>query len=413
MPVWVATGRPLKSKCVTRYDKRHTLGSKEEGVAPLNGLNESNRGARYRQALEFAEQQVARLIERSPDFFPIYTAGGRWRHEGELWTDWTGGFLAGMMWQFHRRTGSPRWQQRAEHYSRLLEPRQFDRKVHDLGFIFLNTYLPWYEQTEQPRLVDVLVQAGRTLALRFQEKGDYLCSFVAPESLFIDIMMNVPLIAYAAERSGDDHLREIAISHSRTTARYLVRADGSTAHEGVFDGTSGEFLHEDTHQGLRPQSAWARGLAWSLYGFGTMYRLTGLDEFLDIAERNAEYWLANLPADRVPYWDFDADLGAPLPLGPQKDSSAGAIAAGGLLQLAWLTKSAALAGAYRSEALAMLDALVEPGYLALDTPGWEGILKHGVYHTRKNLGVDESVMWGEFFFVEALTRVLAHGEAKA
>jgi len=108
----------------------------------------------------------------------------------------------------------------------------------------------------------------------------------------------------------------------------------------------------------------------------------------------------------VPYWDFDADLNQPLPWGPQKDSSAGAIAASGLLDLARQTRDAEVADRYRQTALEMLDALTEPEYLASETPGWEGILKHGVYHTRKNLGVDESVMWGEFFFCEALGKVL-------
>ncbi len=64
-----------------------------------------DRLARYTKALEFAERQVQALTEKHPDFFPIYTEGGKWHHGGELWTDWTGGFLAGMMWQFHKRTG--------------------------------------------------------------------------------------------------------------------------------------------------------------------------------------------------------------------------------------------------------------------------------------------------------------------
>ncbi|HEY2826285.1 MAG TPA: hypothetical protein VGJ04_01690, partial [Pirellulales bacterium] len=95
--------------------------------------------ARYAQSLQFAECQVTALVQRHPDFFPIYTVSGKWHHPGQLWTDWTGGFLAGMMWQFHRRTGSALWRKHAEHYSKLLERRQFDRQVHDLGFIFLNT----------------------------------------------------------------------------------------------------------------------------------------------------------------------------------------------------------------------------------------------------------------------------------
>ncbi len=270
---------------------------------------------RFEHALDFAAQQVAATIERTPDYFPIYTVNGRWHHSGELWTDWTGGFFAGMMWQFHRRTGDPAWRERAEHYSRLLEHRQHDRNVHDLGFIFLNTYRPWFELTGDPRLQGVLVQAGRTLAMRFMEKGQYLRSFVAPESLFIDIMMNVPIIFYAANVTNDEQLRAVARTHCRTTRDKIVRADGSTAHEGIFDVATGEFLRESTHQGWRPDSAWARGLGWSLYGYSQVFALTGEEEFLEVAERNAQFWLANLPEDGVPWWDFRAGLVAAAPLG--------------------------------------------------------------------------------------------------
>lgn len=374
--------------------------------------NAANRADRYRRALDFAQRQVAATIERTPDYFPIYTERGKWHHSGELWTDWTGGFFAGMMWQFNELAPSDSWRERAEHYSRLLEHRQHDRDVHDLGFIFLNTYLPWYQATGDEAIHAVLLQAGRTLAMRFMEPGQYLRSFVAPESLFIDIMMNVPLIFYVARETGDERLLEIATAHCRTTREYLVRDDGSTAHEGIFDLESGKFQRESTHQGLRSDSAWSRGLAWSLYGYTQCHRLTGNAEFLEVAEQNAGYWLARLPADRVPMWDFDADPKATLPWGPQKDSSAGAIAASGLLDLARQTNSPEHAVAYRTTSLAMLDALVGPDYLAENSPGWEGILLHGVYHTAKDLGVDESVMWGEFFFVEALTKVLTR-EASA
>jgi unsaturated chondroitin disaccharide hydrolase len=124
-------------------------------LSSANASLTNGRLARYTQALKFAERQVAALVELQPDFFPIYTVKGRWRHEGPLWTDWCGGFLAGMMWQFHLRTGSAEWRKRAEHYSKLLEHRQFDRNVHDLGFIFLSTYFPWYELTHDPALQEI------------------------------------------------------------------------------------------------------------------------------------------------------------------------------------------------------------------------------------------------------------------
>jgi unsaturated chondroitin disaccharide hydrolase len=371
-----------------------------------------SRLAAYTTALQFAERKVAALAERHPDFFPMYTVNGKWHHTGEQWTHWTDGFLGGMMWQFHLRTKDPTWRTRAEHYSKLLEHRQHDRHVHDLGFIFLSTYLPWYELTGDEQLHAVLVQAGRTLAMRFKERGQYLRSFVADESLFIDIMMNVPIIYYAANESGDRDLARIADAHCRTTRETIVRPDGSTAHEGIFDLESGRFLRQTTHQGLAGDSAWARGLAWSLYGYSKCYALTGNREWLEVAERNARYWIDHLPADRVPLWDFHADSSAPKPWGAQKESSAGAIAASGLLDLARQTDNPARAGEYESTALAMLDALVQPEYLAIDTPGWEGILKHGVYHTAKNLGVDESVMWGEYFFVEGLTKAVTENFAR-
>jgi len=365
---------------------------------------------KYDAALDFAERQTAALVEQSPDYFPIYTVNGRWRHPGELWTDWTGGFLAGLLWSFARRKNDPGWRARAEHYSKLLEHRKSDRNVHDLGFIFLNSYRPWFELTGDAKLRDVIVEAGRTLALRFMERGQYLRSFVAPESLFIDIMMNVPLIFWTARETGDKDLERIALAHCRTTRDTIVRPDGSTAHEGIFDLETGKFLRQTTHQGLAADSAWARGLAWSMYGYSQVYALTGSDEMLAVAERNADYWITHLPRDHVPYWDFKADLTKPLPWGPQKDTSAGAIAASALLDLELQTKDDDRAVIYRQTAEAMLDALVEPEYLANQTPGWQGILKHGVYHTAKDLGVDESVMWGEFFFVEALLK--AEGRRK-
>src|SRR5207248_7275701 len=139
-----------------------------------------------------------------------------------------------IFWLLHKHTGAPFWREHAEAYSRALAPRRFDRAVHDLGFLFFSTYLRWYRLTGAAVLRDVLIDAGRTLALR-RQMGGYLASFVGPQSLFIDVMMNVGIILWSANNTADDSLREIALEHCRTTARYLVRADGGTTHEGIFD----------------------------------------------------------------------------------------------------------------------------------------------------------------------------------
>jgi unsaturated chondroitin disaccharide hydrolase len=357
--------------------------------------------ARAEQAMAFAERQVRALITTSPDYFPLYTEDGRWQHGRESWTNWCEGFLGGMMWIFARRGGDPYWRGRAEHYAHLIEERQHDTSVHDLGFVFWSTWKRWYDLTGGPEINARVIQAGKTMGLRFNEDGRFLRSFVAPESCFIDIMMNVGIIFYAANETGDEDLLRRAREHCLTTRRYLVRGDGSTAHEGIFDLQTGEFLREDTHQGWRPDSSWARGQTWALYGFGTAYRLSGDERFLDAAERCADFYIDRTPAKGIPPNDWEE----PAPRRPY-ESSAAAIAASGMFQLATLTKEPERADRYDAYARTILDSLLTLDFLAVDTPEWEGILKHGSYHERKDLGVDESVMWGEYFFVEALDKLL-------
>jgi unsaturated chondroitin disaccharide hydrolase len=379
-------------------------------VAEILPVNLAELRPKLERVVDTAAQKVRALVETHPDFFPIYTKGGRWKHEGELWTDWCAGFLVGMMWLIEERTGDPWWRATAERYAKKLEYKQHDRDVHDLGFIFLNSYLPWYRRTGDPALNEVLITAGRTLAMRFNEKGQYLRSFVAPESLFIDIMMNVPIIFYAAIETEDKVLYDLAVAHCRTTEKTIVRPDGGTAHEGIFNPETGEFLRESTHQGLRADSDWTRGLAWSLYGYGTVYTYTQDPADLAVAQRNADHFLDRLPPSFVPPWDYD------VPEGPDRipDSSAGAIAASGLWNLGSLADDAEGsddAARYRNASLNLINALCTDEYVAWNDAAWEGLLKRGVYHKHKGLGVDESVMWGEFFFLEAVCKALRAAES--
>ena len=206
-----------------------------------------------------AADKVRALVERHPDRFPLYTVDGRWAVDAEAWTNWCEGFLGGQLWLLAEHTGDPWFRERAEHYSRLIEPRKDDRGVHDLGFLFWSTWRRWHDATGDPAKNDVVVHAGRTLALRFNERGRYLRSFLAPDSLFIDIMANVGIIFHAAARTGDPDLARIAHEHCRTTRRHLIRGDGSASHEGIFDLETGTFLRQTTQQGWRDDSSWARG----------------------------------------------------------------------------------------------------------------------------------------------------------
>jgi unsaturated chondroitin disaccharide hydrolase len=354
-------------------------------------------------AFDFAAKQLRHLLEGEPDYFPMYTVKGRWRHGGEAWTNWCEGFLGGQLWLLHRHNGDPWWRERAEHYSRLLEHRKTDRTVHDLGFLFWSTWKRWYDLTGDEAINKVVIEAGQTMALRFKEKGRYLRSFVAEESLFIDIMMNVGIIFYAAQQTGDERLWRVATEHCLTSRRTLVRGDGSVAHEAIFDLETGQFLRQSTHQGWRDDSAWARGLAWALYGFGTAYAFSRDVRFLATAEACANFYIERTPPYGVPPNDWDE----PNPALPY-ESSAAAIAASGLFNLARLSGDPARARLYRDYAGQIVNMLTTPEFLAIETPGWEGILKHGMYHQRKGLGVDESVMWGDYFFLEAVAKVLGY-----
>ena len=364
--------------------------------------------AQVEHAFSFAQKQVRSLVDRDPGFYPLYTEEGKWRHSKPAWTRWCDGFLPGMMWIFYEETGDAEWRALAEHYSKPLEPRQDDREVHDLGFIFYHgTYKRWFEATVRDgapdkSLNDLVIHAGQTLALRFNDLAGCLRSFHGSDSNFIDIMMNVGIIFYAALQTNDAALLELAHRHCQTTRRTLVRGDGSTSHEGIFNLETGEFLKQTTQQGYRGDSCWSRGLAWSLYGFGTCFDLTRNPAYLEVAQLNADWWLSRIPSDGVAPWDFDAPLSGTLGRS-QVDTSASAIAAVGLLNLAEFSLSVARRKAYLDCALATIDSLTSR-YLGDGDDGWEGILRGGVYHIHKDLGVNESVMWGEFFFVEALQK---------
>lgn len=360
----------------------------------------------FEDALAFGQTQVKRLIETYPDFYPMYTEAGKWKHDKPAWTHWCDGFLPGMMWIFYRHLGPDKpeskfWVEQAIRYTKPLEDRKMDRDVHDLGFIFLSTYHRWHQIARDPALREVVLQAGKTLALRFNETGQFLRSFVAEDSIFIDIMMNVGIIFYTARELNDKKLRDIAIRHCMTTRRVLVRGDGSTAHEGIFDLETGEFLRQATQQGFRGDSCWSRGLAWSLYGFGTSYEFSRDPRFLATAEACADYYIAHTPADGVPPWDYNA----PIENRILEDTSTAAITASGLLRLCRLIADPMKGHFYWSTAIHILRSLCTK-YLASSDPAWEGILKGGVYHIHKGLGVDESVMWGEYFLIEALEEAL-------
>jgi unsaturated chondroitin disaccharide hydrolase len=380
-------------------------------------IDERELRARIEQTFHFGVAQLEKMLATwtSVKAAPIYTENGIWTRPGFIWTDWCPGFYAGMMWLAYERTGEAKWREVAEEYTRRLEPRKFDRDVHDLGFIFMSTANRWYNllpEGDPTRrwLKDVLITAGTIQSFRWKETGEdhYIYSFNGPQSLFIDIMMNIRLLFRAHELGGEEELYRKAVTHARTTEKYLVRkagtrlvdGDGKVIHEAIFNPVRGEFRNLSSQQGYSPFTCWARGLAWAMYGYTDAYLFTQEPFFLETAERCAAYYLENTPEGGVPYWDY----GAPNIPDEALDSSAAAIAACALWKLKSIAGTRRSAATYRQTALTILSTLTGEGFTGDAT--CEGILRHGVYHKPMDWGVDESVMWGDYFFMEALHMVL-------
>ncbi|TLM88259.1 glycoside hydrolase family 88 protein [Pseudarthrobacter sp. NamE5] len=355
------------------------------------------------RAWKTASAKLAGLTAKHPDRFPLYTEAGKWVVDGEAWTNWCEGFLGGQLWMLSRRADASeqgRFRAAAEHYSELIEHRKTDDTVHDLGFLFWSTYRRWFEATGDTTKSDVVVEAGRTTASRYREVGRYMPSFRQPDSLFIDIMMNIHMALYAAQQTGDQDMARKAVNHCLTTRRYLIRGDGSASHEGMFDLQTGAFLKQTTQQGFSDDGSWARGQAWALYGFGTVYRFTGDRRFLQTAVAAADFYIDKTGDRLIPPNDWEE----PAPDRPY-ETSAAAAAAGGMWQLAGLVQDRTKATHYADYAIRILHRLTGEDFLASPEEEWEGVLKHGSYHEGKNLGVDESVMWGDYWFLDAIDQI--------
>ncbi len=208
--------------------------------------------------------------------------------------------------------------------------------------------------------------------------------------------MNLELLFRASEW-GDKRWREIAESHAVTSARVHVRPDGSTAHVALFDPVTGKLERTVTWQGYSDSSAWARGQAWAIHGLATAYRYTGNRELLSTAERAADWFIAHVPADGVPYWDL-RHPGIP---SVERDASAAAIAASGLLELA---RSAGVAkrDIYRAAALRILRTLATA--YRPESPAISSILTHSVGGKPQNAEVDVGLIYADYYFIEAILR---------
>ncbi|MFT4284749.1 MAG: glycoside hydrolase family 88 protein [Protaetiibacter sp.] len=321
---------------------------------------------------------------------------------------WTTSFWPGMQWLAWELTGDDAYRVAAERHARDFERRvreEEDLDTHDLGFLYtLSCVAPWrLEQDAAAR--DAALLAADHLMRRFLEPagilqawGDLSDPRQAGRTI-IDSLMNMPLLTWAYEQTGQERYADAVRRHTAQLREHIIRPDDSTFHTFYWDTETGEPLRGATEQGAHDDSCWSRGQAWGVYGFALNHRATGDPELLEAAWRCADYLLAHLPADGVPYWDlaYGDDSGAP------RDSSAAAIAACGFQELAELEPGTDRGARAAEAADRILDSLVA-SYAPEPAGSSDALLLHGVYDLPKGNGVDEGTLWGDYFYLEALTR---------
>ncbi len=364
---------------------------------------------RARPQIDYCARQAERTLAAgtSPDRIPnsVDAGAATWNYTSP--GSWTCGFWPGELWYLYENTGDERWRAAAEAVTETIVPVGYRRAdSHDVGFIMTTSLGQAYRLTGDEHYREAMLHAADSLAVLYNPTVGTLLSWPNmvekmkwPHNTIIDNMMNLELLFWAAANGGGRHLYDIALRHAETTMRNHFREDGSCYHVAVYDPADGHFIEGVTHQGWRDDSMWARGQAWAIYGFTMVYRFTQDWRFLDFAQRVAEPYLDRLPEDRVPYWDFDAaEQSADQP----RDSSAAAIVASALLELSGYVEGDR-ADRYRNEAIAMLRSLSGDNYRADER--CSAFLLHAVGHMPNRMEVDASICYGDYYYLEALTRL--------
>jgi len=366
-------------------------------------------------AVQQALLQINSLSTRFDKTFPSDTTKQQFYQDRKLGlypaganVGWTSGFWPGMLWLAYMLSDEPRYRRSAEALLPSFAERvaeRVDLDHHDLGFLYGPSCIAAFRMTGNQdarasalAAADCLMERYLPIAGILQAWGD-LNDPQQRGRIIIDCLMNLPLLHWAGEMTGDRRYSDAAHSHLRFSRDYLVRADNSSYHTFHFDPETGRPERGSTAQGSSDSSCWSRGQAWGIYGFALNHKYAPDLELLPVAMRMADYFLVHLPANGVACWDlaFDNDSGEPA------DSSASAIAVCGLLELAELLPYGPERKRYSRAAHHILNGLITDCMASL--PVSDGLLAHGVYSKPGGNGIDEANLWGDFFYLEALARV--------
>jgi len=362
----------------------------------------------WKQAIEDAVNKTRANIEKFGSQFPHVSNNGHYLlNDNDEWTD---GFWSGILWLCYEYSGDEVFKDAARgtvesFRKRLNEKVKLDH--HDIGFLYsLSSKAQWIIERDE-KAKELTIQAADVVMARWRPKGQYIQAWGRegdPDNggrIIIDCMLNLPLLYWAYEQTGDAKYKEIAVLHADKSRRFLVRGDDSSYHTFYFDQETGAALRGGTHQGYQDGSTWTRGQAWGIYGFALSYHYTRNPLYLETSKRLARYFIERLPEDNVVYWDFDA----PVHADTKRDSSGSAIAAAGLIELLSHLDAGDPDRAFLEDGLQRsMKGLVE-GYATIGQPEAEGFLEHGSYSVRGGNAPDDYMIWGDYYYLEALVRL--------
>ena len=355
------------------------------------------------QRLKDAAEQVKLLMRKTArDSFPETFDPRTGKYGMGKTSSWMSGFYPGELLYLFEATHDTSLYAEARRKLEVLQKEQYNKDTHDLGFMMYCSFGNAERLAPDSAYRRVIINSARSLATRFNDKVGCTRSWNSDPGRFmviIDNMMNLELLTEATRMTGDTSFYKIAVTHANTTIKNHFRPDYSSYHLVIYDPQTGAVLKKQTVQGAADSSAWARGQAWGLYGYTMMYRETRDRRYLEQAEHIAGYIIHRLPGDRIPYWDFDAP-GIPH---TDRDVSAASIMCSALIELSEYAEPDK-AQDYRQTAGAMLRSLLSPAYSTVAGEGGGFLLKHGTGNHPKNSDVDVSIIYADYYFIEAMLR---------
>ncbi|WP_124041096.1 glycoside hydrolase family 88 protein [Clostridium perfringens] len=322
--------------------------------------------------------------------------------------EWTDGFWTGLLWLAYEYTGDEKYRELADKNVASFKNRvekDIELDHHDLGFLYSLATVSGYKLTGSEDAREASIKAANKLISRYQENGEFIQAWGELGSkehyrFIIDCLLNIPLLYWTSDETGDAKYRNIANKHFVTSCNNVIRDDASAFHTFYMDNKTGKPLRGVTRQGYSNDSAWARGQAWGVYGIPLNYRYTRNESCFNLYEGMTNYLLNRLPKDNVCYWDLIFNDGDD----HSKDSSAAAIAVCGMHEMnKYLPEVDENKEVYKYAMHNILRSLIE-NYMNPEIELGKPVLLHGVYSWHSGKGVDEGNIWGDYFFLEALMR---------